>query len=237
MTDLCFDTNTSALLVKKKLNTHDNVFCLEDDLSIGPIAAVVPEDRWPVTEALLRQCSPPEFTDCAARDCFIRRNRSFSQALTRNGPFRVWYSNTALEYCGLLFVCRQLCGRDLDVQTCHFDFRENDSFPYTSGFLHQDNWRDRLYTEPLDERLAVQWDMLQTENAPLRVVEFGRVRSVPEDYFDPMLLAFHARPDRCPDRAFLHEFNQWYCKTFHAMASDYFLYQRACALNILKSTY
>lgn len=88
-------------------------------------------------------------------------------------PVRIWYSSQPDEMCGLHWFAS--CLREWQITStvltvCQPDASgENQLFP--SDILN----------------LAQTWDQLKKENAPLRAIVNGRLRSVSEDFYDDLI--------------------------------------------------
>ena len=110
---------------------------------------------------------------------------------------RVWADHTPNARCGLLFLASLLEGKETEVHLvelpravtredgCVVEYRSwGEVEPQRFGtFLD----RERVMTREELSALARQWQQLQEENAPLRVVEGDRVVSAPLSYYDPLI--------------------------------------------------
>ena len=110
---------------------------------------------------------------------------------------RVWVDHTPNAQCGLLFLANLLEGKETEIHLvelprtvtredgCVVEYRSwGEVEPQRFGtFLN----RERVMPQEELSTLARQWRQLQAENAPLRVVEGGRVVSAPLSYYDPLI--------------------------------------------------
>ena len=110
---------------------------------------------------------------------------------------RVWADHTPNARCGLLFLASLLEGKETEVHLvelpravtredgCVVEYRSwGEVEPQRFGtFLD----RERVMTREELSALARQWQQLQEENAPLRVVEGDQVVSAPLSYYDPLI--------------------------------------------------
>jgi len=106
---------------------------------------------------------------------------------------RIWYSDQPDERCGLYWLIAQLphCEGEITcIRLPEFTYQRNTMRHWSScGELSPWEWHRLL---PLEKRLpallrrhcAAKWKELEEENAPLRAVINGEVRSVPEDVYD-----------------------------------------------------
>ena len=116
-------------------------------------------------------------------------------------PVRIWYSNHADEYCGLLWFCHKMrqAGVPLDkVYTVSLpDWYYNEASETVETFA---DWggvdpayvghlakSTQLMPVQLVMKCAADWQELCLENAPLRATIGGKVVSVPEDFYDHLL--------------------------------------------------
>lgn len=116
-------------------------------------------------------------------------------------PVRIWYSQNADEYCGLLWFCWKIrsAGMPLDkVYTVSLpDWYYNAASETVETFV---GWggldpayvghlakSTQLMPVQLVMKCAADWLDLCRENAPLRAVIGGKVVSVPEDFYDHLL--------------------------------------------------
>lgn len=112
------------------------------------------------------------------------------------GPdsIRIWLDYSPDSQCGLRFVAHLLRDGDTEIHTVDLPDRilsgDNCIVSYSSWcevepelfgtFLN----REKVLTEAEILELSRQWEKLTEENAPLRVVEDGAVRSAQECYYD-----------------------------------------------------
>ncbi len=117
-------------------------------------------------------------------------------------PVRIWYSNTANEYCGLLWFCWMMRNAGVSLNQVHavklpdwyYDEAANSVLTHSAwGEVHPSlighmAKSTQLLPEAFICRCAAAWDDLQQENASLRAVVSGHLISVPEDFYDHLLL-------------------------------------------------
>lgn len=114
----------------------------------------------------------------------------------KNGePIRVWYDNAPYSVCGLLWLCGRLRGLAKELEMYVVKLPRTITRGETA--VVRANWgevhpREFAKLLPLQRRLkpaeivlnAVNWDGLQSQNAPLRAVVNGSVMSVPANFYD-----------------------------------------------------
>ena len=110
---------------------------------------------------------------------------------------RVWVDQTPEAACGLLFVADLLVNTDTEIHIVSLpkecQRKDKDSMNYWSWsqvpaelfgtFLEH----EKILTKEEVRELSLEWKRLQSENAPLRVVEKGKVISVLESYYDDLI--------------------------------------------------
>ncbi len=168
-------------------------------LSVGDIAEAGAGPRR--MEALLRLASiyPEGTTPAAAEICEnAAANLSKIQDRLRAGErVRIWYSQQSDEMCGLHWLAAQLCARQAPAGQVLLvrlpDWPEGAERYASWGDVAPGEWgrflalQRQISPAGLAE-IARAWAVLQAENAPLRAVVNGGLRSVPEDFYDPWIL-------------------------------------------------
>lgn len=135
---------------------------------------------------------------------YAKQFRRLNGYLSESEPLRVWYSDTPYSICGLMWLCsrlRRYKGELWTIKLPHFVVRnegtpdEYGCFRYDWGDVEPDEFEELL---PLQRRLSgievimngVSWDVLETENAPLRAVVNGEVISVPANFYDFLIFKY-----------------------------------------------
>ncbi|MDO4356623.1 MAG: DUF3658 domain-containing protein [Clostridia bacterium] len=175
---------------------HEDVIGLSLYLDVGDISGDLFGER---REAVLRSLfSCPEGEDaaqelmevsCADRDHLL-------DAAARGEPVRIWHSHAPSEACGLLHTVSLLEGLPCPIWTVKLPRVA----PMPSGWKEYSCWNDvmpgefadfaegqRLLDDTERRALAAHWRRLERENAPLRAVLNGGVRSVPEAFYDYLI--------------------------------------------------
>ena len=116
--------------------------------------------------------------------------------------FRVWYGCNAEEMCGFYYVCSILKDYDVDIyavelpcihitgnriaQTCSWGYVLSAEY----GLLERNK---RLLSQREVEYTASLWEELKEENAPLRACIAGVITSVPEDFYDGLIMRYFTK--------------------------------------------
>ena len=187
-------------------NKSSDVLCLGLALSLGDITAPLAEDG--PRRALFRQF-PPDFPldgaeaeRAAEADADWREVLAAAEELRARAAageeVRIWADDTPDGACGLRHAAALLAGLDArvtlvslprwwerpDGAVVRWDRGWGEVHPEEFG-LHLGGAEE--LTRPVLRMLALEWERLREENAPLRAVVNGRVMGVSEDFYDPVL--------------------------------------------------
>lgn len=182
-----------------------DVLCPSVGLDIGPLSGPNEEQaRFDLLTAWLGGDFPLDEQDQnghSQRDMLWKRLKEDSAALLERAkqgePVRVWYSYSPCSLCGLYDTMWRL--KDIDcpvtvIEMPHYSILEETSVTSTMGWgdVLPGDWAAYLPLErELPERvrrvMAMEWEALRWENAPLRAVVNGRLKSVGEDFYDPFI--------------------------------------------------
>lgn len=118
------------------------------------------------------------------------------KAAARGEPVRIWHSDAPGEACGLLHAAALLEGLPCPLWAVKLP----GIVPADVGWKEYGGWCDvspeefaafageqRLLSAPERRALVAHWRHLTQQNAPLRAVVNGRVRSVPEAFYDDLI--------------------------------------------------
>ena len=135
----------------------------------------------------------PHITHDAASEA----DRSPIGALRAGESVRIWYSQQSDEMCGLHWLAAQLCARQAPAGQVLLvrlpDWPEGAERYASWGDVAPGEWgrflalQRQISPAGLAE-IARAWAVLQAENAPLRAMVNGGLRSVTEDFYDPWIL-------------------------------------------------
>ena len=178
-----------------------DVLTLSLGLDVGDIREPLGEER----RELLRQWYGQDGTGhCAealrAADKHWQETQAAAERLRACGPgdaVRIWVDQTPHSACGLLHAASLLKDTKAAVSMVTLPPWRARSDNAVEAYLGWGEVAPELFghflfrEEPLSPAvlgaLAGQWRELQRENAPLRAVINGRVHSVGEDFYDPLI--------------------------------------------------
>jgi hypothetical protein len=113
-------------------------------------------------------------------------------------PIRIWKSNAPYSTCGFHFVCHLL--RDLDcnisaVSLPKYHPKSEDEIDECShwgevhaGKFYQYLSLEKQLTKMEKKMISDHWHDIMAENAPLRAMINGKLTSVPEDFYDFIIM-------------------------------------------------
>lgn len=179
--------------------SSQDVVCIGFNLDIGDIAcALDSKERGKEYGRILGGFSFAE-EDLEQFFRFQREDlEKLIAAATAGEPIRVWKSKTPSSACAFAFTCDVL--RDIDCQISVISLPEY--MEAADGTLHEYvDWAEvpagKLYQflslerelSAIEKRLQSDlWQDLKTEDSPLRAVVNGQLISVPEDFYDHILM-------------------------------------------------
>lgn len=129
---------------------------------------------------------------------YAQQLRKLNGYIKEREPLRIWYSDAPYSLCGLMWLCSRLKrhkGELWAVKLPYFVVR-NEGMSNEYGVFRV-NWGESGPWEfeeslPLQRRLSrteivmnsIDWDALESNNAPLRAVVNGKTASVPVSFYD-----------------------------------------------------
>ncbi len=178
--------------------THEDIAALSFGFSQGDIAAPLAED-CPKREELRQTVAfddigRPRDVEQTVASCWDGWLRDLDKV--QNGPeeVRLWVDDTPDSRCGLLFVADLLQEKKTALHVVELPGQIVRADGVTVSYRGWGEVEPQLFGTFLDRQrvlskeevcdLAAQWQTLQAENAPLRVVENGTVYSAGIDYYD-----------------------------------------------------
>ena len=178
--------------------TPADVVCLPLALSVGDISEAEPGEKRKAQLAGLWAMTPAENEDFAEKT--LEEARHALETLRRRAgtgeTVRVWQSPGADAACGIRFLAAWLRPLGFDklaverVRLPEFEARADGTAVRYDGWGEVEPWHWAALADPeplaapVLNALALEWAMLQAQNAPLRAVVNGRPVSVPEDFYD-----------------------------------------------------
>ena len=208
MLELCLSESAGGLLTEYR-GGKEKVLCLGDDLSIGPIAGGPESEERRALMA--RKLGSDPWGELPVGDWIDEAWQRYCLAwerlrtLPEGSEIRVWLDRTPGSRCGFLAAASLLAARHVRVTAAllpEWVSRPDGTAVTCSGWGEMDPEElaalegscCREVPAVLLGALAHRWEQLREENAPLRAVINGRLHSVPEDFYDSMLLS------RLPER-------------------------------------
>jgi hypothetical protein len=171
-------------------NSKERVVDLSDSLDWGPIADGNCRDR----EAWFNRHAPMSF---GKMDWLCESFERFNDGVAADREWLIWIApRSAAEQSGLHWFLHHFNGERAQMIVADYPLSKawQGEAPFSLGALDQGNQR-----ELLDECPRVPWDLsrfpretwssLMSDDALLRVVIDGQLRSTSDDYFDGSLLA------------------------------------------------
>ena len=170
-----------------------DVLTLSLGLDMGDIREPLGEAR---RELLRRWCDGND--EAADRDW--QETLESADRLRALGPgdaVRIWVDNTPASACGLLHAASLLKDTKADVRVVFLPPWRERSDGVVETYLGWGEVEPELFARFLSREepvppvelgaMAHRWEVLRQENAPLRAVVNGAVRSVGEDFYDEMI--------------------------------------------------
>ena len=172
-----------------------DVFCLAFSLSVGDISETIPgTKRKEVIENLYVRCYP-EFDDFEAQELIDKVGENLeiiSKRLQEGEAVRIWYSDNPDELCGMYWFMswlrqfyKELSPKVYIVKLPEYVEKDDDTIiqKYAWGGVGPEEWSQYIplqkeVTEALVKMCAIQWNILQQENANLRATLNGKLVSV-----------------------------------------------------------
>jgi len=155
---------------------QDEVVCLFDNFSFGPIASDDADTRIRWVEEHLGYSEADEITGQSASFLEVFENRKL--------PVTAWLStNHAMIYAGFLWWLSHI--REVPVFVIEADDLNITNSEGMAKLLDQ----EILLSAEMSQFYQILWKKLRIENAPLRVINGGEMVSAQMDYFDSHLLS------------------------------------------------
>lgn len=192
--------NAAQHYVKKNMLRSKDVVDIGFMLDVGDISGEAGgHGRQAVFESLWGM---HDFSDKDREEFFQYKYRDEQKLLTaaRQGEsIRIWVSSTPYSMCGYYYTCHLLREIDCDMRVIVLPpFIPHETEDATVSYSHWGEVKpDKFYSFlpfekdlPPCEKLALgnHWCDLIKENAPLRALVSGQLLSVPEDFYDHILL-------------------------------------------------
>ncbi len=183
--------------------TPDEVICLGFMMDIGSIkepmdspcrkeliGSMYAQNQWEQDEETIKELKN-------AGDAYVNELYRLKRFLDNGESVRIWYSDAPYSRCGLYSLCQIL--KDYEnkisaVKLPEYVVRDTNIVSYQSwnevsaeefaGFLPH----ERSLSEEEVRMYNTLWGILVEENSPLRAIVNNRLLSVPEDFYDFLIL-------------------------------------------------
>lgn len=191
MIEVFFSTNAeSSMRLSKNVISSENLVSLDYHLDIGDISADIDSpSRVQVLKKLFNR------TDIATQQENLKKVIS---AAKEGKSIRVWKSNAPFSTCGFAFLCDQLRTIDCKITVVtlppYIDSPKDTIISYNHwGEVTPDEFYSFLVSEnkftAIEKEIQSNlWQELRCENSPLRAIVNGRLMSVPENFYDSLVL-------------------------------------------------
>ena len=179
-------------------NSKD-VVCIGFNLDIGDIARGI--DSEARKNVFLKVLGSVTFEDNEIEQYFNSQLEDLEKLLTaaRNGEaIRVWRSNTPFSACAFAFLCDTLRNIECKISTIslpeYWEISDNTIQSYTDwaeispGQYYRFLSLEYEITNNEKRMQSTLWNELRAENAPLRALVNGKLISVPEDFYDHIII-------------------------------------------------
>ena len=140
-------------------------------------------------------------TGAQVKEFFDKQNQDLEKLLSSAGNghiIRIWKSNAPFSVCAFAFVCHLL--KDIDCQIKVVSLPEYHKMS-SDTIVSYSSWAEILpkefhkflslekdFSEIEKTIFAHLWEELKEENAPLRALVNGKLISVPEDFYDYLII-------------------------------------------------
>ena len=176
-----------------------DVVCIGFNLDIGDIAGGIDsEARKNVFKKVFGSVT---FEDNEIERYFNSQREDFEKLLinAKSGePIRVWKSNTPYSACAFAFLCDALRNIECKINTIslpeYWKISDNTIQSYADwteilpGHFHRFLTLEREISNNEKRMQSSLWNDLRAENAPLRALVNGKLISVPEDFYDHIII-------------------------------------------------
>lgn len=185
-----------------------DVVCIGLNFDIGDITGAV--DSVERKREFTRVFGSVQFTVSEIEQFFAAQREDCERLLIAaqaGEAIRVWISKAPFSACAFAFLCDALRNIDCNISTVslpeYWISSENtlqsctDWAELLPGQLYSFLSLERKLESPEKDRQSSLWNGLKSENAPLRALINGRLMSVPEDFYDHIIIK------SIPDREFI----------------------------------
>jgi len=172
----------------RERNSIKNMICIRDDFSIGPIRGLETnegiQERTMWMRELLRctaLSSHADYSDWI--ETYINSNLDIAAQIPDNSSIIVWHGQSASDRIGLRYILYMLQNKSLQV--------EEVNLPINAGAATSEMIVDGFHTKKSIvniQHLLKEWEAWSQTNSILRIMQGEEVRSVPDSYFDELIV-------------------------------------------------
>ena len=176
-----------------------DVVCIGFNLDIGDIAGGI--DSEARKNVFIKVFGSVTFENNEIERYFNSQREDFEKLLinAKSGePIRVWKSNTPYSACAFAFLCDALRNIECKINTIslpeYWKISDNTIQSYADwteilpGHFHRFLTLEREISNNEKRMQSSLWNDLRAENAPLRALVNGKLISVPEDFYDHIII-------------------------------------------------
>ncbi|MGN9164678.1 DUF1835 domain-containing protein [Tissierellaceae bacterium HCP3S3_D8] len=234
MINICFSSSAAAML--HILSLDNKIIYLNDDLSIGNINNLDASSR---VDQMIYYASyniknyhdhnEGRKSEISIYDNFYKD----IQCIPSHEEILIWYSNSPFEYCGMLYTLWLLKEREVNINLLNVS-QYGYSFVVEIGFEGVQTLLSLGERITLEEKIEYckKWELLQSESGELRMYIDNTIRTVPDEFFDEVLVSF-AKEKSIDILEALTHVCQYYREEKKIIINYYYLFSR---LNILLKT-
>lgn len=191
MLEVCFDISMKGSLryIASFLKSND-IVCFPLCLSQGDIQSSITKKKCLRFDYIHEILSFDSISEDKIDLYWQRIMDDLKKMMSYKKAIRVWVDSSSNAQCGWLFLVHLLQKSSIPLYVVELTNKRNDRREYKGwgevepheimNYLAQ----ERLVNSKEKMELARQWHCLQKENAPLRVIQNGKVKSVGLDYYD-----------------------------------------------------
>lgn len=195
MINVCF-SNIAYHNIRYSIATEQlhfqKVICIPDDLSMGDISDI--HNFYVRKPTLIQIFHDDRFVDNICKTLY----QEFFDTIDQFENITIWYTETSMELCGLLYVCWLLRNYhcNINIINCSRNIHEieNINAVYVSDITESNLYKFQQYQETLSihkkSEYSMLWQRLMEENGALRIKFNNSIVTVDENTYDKLILNY-----------------------------------------------
>lgn len=195
MISVCF-SNIAYYNIRYGIATEQlhfqKVICIPDDLSMGNISNI--QNFYVRKPILIQIFADDRFVDSICETLY----QEFFDTIDQSENITIWYTETSMELCGLLYVCWLLKNYhcNINIINCSRNIHEIESINavYVSDIMESNLYKFQQYQETLSihkkNEYSMLWQKLMEENGTLRIKLNNSIVTVDENTYDQLILNY-----------------------------------------------